>query len=187
MPATLARERRQYPRFPCTAPIRVSLTSLFEDSIPGECLEVCRNGLRIQTLQAIPAQTEVALKALSLGLAGRGIVRYCNDQAGKFVVGVEFAAGLHWQPPEQPVTESPLSAGMTARTAAIFQELLGGSSARDLQPSIDALTDEEREILFCTASCIQSAVAETCRARAEEIAGLLTSNSQRLPANLMPV
>jgi len=76
---------------------------------------------------------------------------------------------------------------MTARTAAIFQELLGGGSARDLQPSVDALTDEEREILFCTAACIQSAVAETCRARADEIAGLLVSNSQRIPANLMPV
>ena len=187
MTTPLDGDRRQYPRFPCASPIRVSLTNLFEHSIAGECLEVCCNGLRIRTLQAIPAPAEVSLKAIGLGLAGKGIVRYCNGQAGKYVVGVEFAAGLHWQPPQQPVTESPLSAGMTARTAAIFQELLGGSSACDLQPSIDTLSDEEREILFCTAACIQSAVAETCRARADEIAGLLTNNSQRLPVNLMPV
>jgi hypothetical protein len=143
--------------------------------------------LRIQTEQAIPAPAEIFLTAPSLGLEGKAIVRHCVAQEGKYLIGIEFAAGLEWHLPQQPGAESALLAGMTARTAAIFEELLGGSSARDLQPFIDALSDEERDILFCTAACIQSAVAETCRERAEQIAGLLTTNSRRLPANLVPV
>ncbi|HEV2688845.1 MAG TPA: hypothetical protein VGV35_09830 [Bryobacteraceae bacterium] len=173
-------------RFPYAASIRVSFSNLPEHSIKGRCLEVCRNGLRIETLQFIPAPAEVILKSPGLGLSGKGIVRYCRGQDGKYIVGLEFAAGLRWYPPEQ-AAETALSAGMTKRTAAIFQELMGGSSARELQPSIDRLSDDEQDILFCTAASIQSAVAETCRARAEEIAGLLTINSQRLPASLMPV
>lgn len=180
-------ERRQYPRFPCDAPIRVSVTDIFDNGITGECLEVCRNGLRIRTLQRIPAPAEVSLRALTLGLEGHAIVRYCHDDHGRYIVGLEFVAGLHWQAPDPMHSENELSRGMTPRTAAIFQDLLGGIPARDLQPAVDNLSDRERDILFCTAACIQSAVAETCRQRAAEIEGMLHANSQRLPANLTPV
>ena len=179
-------ERRQYPRFPCASPIRLSSTNLSEHSITGACLEVCRNGLRIEISEVLQEQTKVSLEALSLGLAGRGVVRYCLRQNEKYIVGVEFTGGLEWQPPEQNASPTALSAGMTARTAAIFQELLGGSSAQELQPAIDELTDQERDILLCTAACIQSAVADTCQARAQEIAALLAHNSQRLPESLTP-
>ena len=65
-------ERRQYPRFPCAAPIRISLTSTFEPSVLGECREVCHNGLRIETTQPILVSTQVALRSLSLGLKVEG-------------------------------------------------------------------------------------------------------------------
>lgn len=181
------RDRRQYPRFTCAYPIRISLTNLTEHTITGECLEVCSNGLRIQTLQAIPAPIEVSLRAMSLGLAGKGIVRYCRGEKGKYVVGLEFVDGLTWTPPEQTAVESTLSAAMTPRTAAIFEDLLGGASARAIQPSVEQLSDKERDVLFWTAACIQSAVAETCRDRATEIAELLTANSRRLPATLVGI
>lgn len=180
-------ERRQYPRFPCSASIRLSLTRAFEPGVTGECLEVCRNGLRVETPEAIPVSTEVSLRALSLGLTGRGIIRYCHPNDGKFLVGLEFTGGLYWRPPEQVAAETTFSQGMTPRTAAIFEELLGGVSARELQPSVDALSEDERATLFCTAACIQSAVALTCRARADEIEGLLNLNNQRLPVQLLPL
>ena len=152
----------------------------------GACLEVCRNGLRIEISESIPEQTNVSLEALSLGLAGPGVVRYSLRQDEKFIIGVEFTGGLQWQAPERNASSTALSAGMTPRTAAIFQELLAGSSAQELQPSIDELTDQERDILLCTAACIQSAVADTCQARAQEIAALLAHNSQRIPESLTP-
>ena len=180
-------ERRQYPRFPCSASIRISLSRTLEPGVTGACLEVCRNGLRIETPEAIPVSTEVSLRALSLGLSGKGIVRYCHSHEGKFLVGLEFTGGLYWRPPDQVAAETTFSQGMTPRTAAIFQELLGGVSARELQPSVEALTEDERATLFCTAACIQGAVAETCRARADEIEGLLNQNNQRLPVHLLPL
>jgi hypothetical protein len=143
--------------------------------------------LRIQTVQAIPAPIEVSLRALSLGLTGKGIVRYCRGEEGKYIVGLEFTGGLLWNPPDQTTVESTLSAAMTPRTAVIFEDLLGGASAGELQPSVDQLSDGERDILFWTAACIQSAVAETCQDRAAEIAGLLTANSRQLPATLVSV
>jgi hypothetical protein len=181
------RERRQYPRFSCADPIRISLTNLSEHTITGECLEVCCNGLRIQTEQVIPAPIEVSLRALSLGLSGKGIVHYCHGEERKYIVGLEFTGGLIWKPPEPAAVESTLSAAMTPRAAAIFEDLLGGASARELQSAVEQLSDEERDILFCTAACIQSAVAETCRDRAAEITGLLNANSQRLPATLVSI
>ena len=187
MSSPVENERRRYPRFPCSASIRISLSKAFEPGVSGECLEVCRNGLRLETAEAIPVSTEVSLRALSLGLTGRGIVRYCHLHDGKFQVGLEFTGGLYWRPPDQIVAESTFSQGMTPRTAAIFQELLGGVSARELQPSVEALTEDERETLFCTAACIQGAVAATCRARADEIEGLLNQNKQRLPVQLLPL
>jgi len=180
-------ERRQYPRFPCAAPIRISLTSTFEPSVLGECREVCHNGLRIETTQPILVSTQVALRSLSLGLTGRGIVRYCHSRDDKFLIGLEFSGGLHWHPPDQAAAENTFSQSMTPRTAAIFQELLGGASARELQPSVDTLSEDERDILFCTAACIQAAVAATCQARADEIEGLLAQNNQRLPVHLLPI
>jgi len=181
------RDRRQYPRFTCAYPVRISLTNFSEHTISGECLEICCNGLRIQTQQAIPAEIEVSLRAMSLGLAGKGLVKYCRGEMGKFVVGLEFLNGLTWSPPEPTTVESTLSAAMTPRTAAIFEDLLGGASAHTIQPLVDQLTDKERDVLFWTAACIQSAVAETCRDRATEIAELLTANSRRLPATMVGV
>lgn len=152
------------------------MTNLFEQSIVGGCVEVCRNGLRIEVSDAIPEETEFALKSPSLGLSGRAVVRYCHRNGPKYLIGVEFVSGLEWRPPDRGAAETSLSAGMTERTADIFQALLGGALIEDLQARINDLTSDERDILLCTASCIQTAVAANCQERADEIERLLVTN-----------
>ena len=42
--------------------------------------------------------TYVTVNDLGIGITGRGSVRYCRYEKGKYVVGLEFAGGTGWKP-----------------------------------------------------------------------------------------
>lgn len=178
-------DRRKYPRFPCAAPARLRWSNT--QIIDGDCLEVCNNGLRVASREAIPVSTTVSLTCDGLGLTGNVVVRYCQRDGSHFTLGLEFCPGLHWNAPDRRSSQESLSSGMTQLTAAIFDDLLSGTSAQELQPSVERLSEEERGTLLCTVACIQSTVAATCRERAAEIERMLAMNGQTLPPMLLPV
>jgi hypothetical protein len=182
-----SRERRRYPRYPCSAAIQVSWIGAESGNVVGECVEVCRNGMRIVVMEQIPVKAPVGLRAEGLGISGNGTVRYCRRQRSNYVTGVEFIGGMQWSAPSQPAHGATLTSGMTSRTSSIFESLLAGMAAHELQPSISQLSFEEREALLCTVSCIRTAVAENCQERAELIDLVLKNNGRPLPPRLLPM
>ena len=66
-----------------------------------------------KTMQSLTIELPEAALPLSLlrfqsdkfNVRGAGYVRHCRRAGAKFVVGLEFAEGLRWTPPEQDPTE----------------------------------------------------------------------------------
>jgi hypothetical protein len=67
--------------------------------VNAKALDICEWGLRLQMPEAMPTQRYLTLRAPKLGLLGQASVRHCSRVGGaKFVIGVEFTAGLRWAP-----------------------------------------------------------------------------------------
>jgi hypothetical protein len=87
-------------RYPLSAKIRV----LWEDAdgqhrvCPAHLVEISERGMRILVDVQMTARTYVSVNELELGIMGRGSVRYCRYQKGKYAVGLEFSGGTGWKP-----------------------------------------------------------------------------------------
>jgi hypothetical protein len=67
--------------------------------VNAKALDISEGGLRLQMPEALPKQGYVSLRAPKLGLLGQASVRHCSRNGGsKFLIGVEFTAGLRWTP-----------------------------------------------------------------------------------------
>jgi hypothetical protein len=82
-----------------------SVTVVWRDSrgedkfVNAKALDICETGLRLKMPEALPRQAYLTLRASKLGLLGHASVRHCTAVGGsKFVIGVEFTAGLRWTP-----------------------------------------------------------------------------------------
>jgi hypothetical protein len=64
----------------------------------AQALDVSEIGLRLQIPVRIRERSYVTLRSESLGIHGRASVRYCSRVGNKYIIGVEFAAGLKRQP-----------------------------------------------------------------------------------------
>ena len=63
----------------------------------AKAVDICELGLRLQMPEALPRQAYLTISAVKLGLMGHASVRHCARIGGaKFLVGVEFTAGLRW-------------------------------------------------------------------------------------------
>lgn len=69
-----------------------------ETLLDGKIVNVSIQGLQIQLDEEIPVRAYVSCNDPTLGIAGTGLVRYCNYIKGKFVIGLEFPSGTGWQP-----------------------------------------------------------------------------------------
>lgn len=58
------------------------------------CLDCSRGGLGLQSLQGIPADSELSLSAGGDRQRYLATVRYCERQARSFRIGVAFGSGL---------------------------------------------------------------------------------------------
>jgi len=65
--------------------------------INGRTVNVSESGIRIEVTEPIEKQTYVTLQCSALGLHGRASVRSCARKGGKYLLGLEFSAGLHWR------------------------------------------------------------------------------------------
>ena len=70
-----------------------------EAAVPGQLLDVSPHGARFRTYMEVTVQSAVKFKHATLGVGGRGVVRYCNWSPAGFDVGVEFRQGTGWQSP----------------------------------------------------------------------------------------
>ena len=93
-------ERRRDFRQPVSGKLRI----LWEDS-EGRS-QICRadlenvssKGIRIRVDIRMETGTYVSVNDRNLGVVGRGSVRYCRYEKGRYIVGLEFSGGTGWNP-----------------------------------------------------------------------------------------
>ena len=93
-------EQRRYARQPLTGRIRI----LWEDAdgqsrvYTADLVNISIEGMKILVDVQMAPRTYVTVNDRKYGLMGRGSVRYCRFEKGKFAVGLEFSGGTGWQP-----------------------------------------------------------------------------------------
>ncbi len=65
----------------------------------GRAMNVSAAGMRVEVADPIDKQTYVTVQCAALGLHGRASVRSCTRKGMKYILGLEFSAGLKWKPP----------------------------------------------------------------------------------------
>jgi len=91
---------RRHDRTDVSAPVQLvwqdrTGTDRFEN---GRVLNVSASGMRVEVSEQIEKQTYVTVQCAALGLHGRASVRSCTRKGMKFILGLEFSAGLQWKP-----------------------------------------------------------------------------------------
>jgi c-di-GMP-related signal transduction protein len=70
-----------------------------ERIMSGKLINVSVQGLQLELLTPLRPRTRVHCNDVPLGIAGNGVVRYCNPAKGKYLVGIEFPDGTGWREP----------------------------------------------------------------------------------------
>jgi hypothetical protein len=60
----------------------------------AKCLNVSERGISVELVEPVEVRSYVNLQSEKLKLTGTAAVRYCRRNAGKYLVGLEFSAGL---------------------------------------------------------------------------------------------
>jgi hypothetical protein len=66
--------------------------------VNGRSLDVSPSGIRVEVSAPIDKQTYVTIQCVALSLHGRASVRTCTRKGQKYILGLEFSAGLQWRP-----------------------------------------------------------------------------------------
>jgi len=74
----------------------------------AKLLNVSTHGIQLQLNEKIPYRSYVSCSDAKLHIAGTGLVRYCNFNKGKFLIGLEFPSGTGWRP--LPDSDGPAGA-----------------------------------------------------------------------------
>ena len=91
-------EKRQHTRQPIAGKLRV----LWQDAdgqervCAAELVNISLKGLRIRVDIQMEPRTHVTVNDQEIGISGRGSVRYCRYEKGKYAVGLEFSGGTGW-------------------------------------------------------------------------------------------
>ena len=64
----------------------------------AELVDISSRGIRIRVDAQMAPRTYVTINDRELGITGRGSVRYCRYEKGKYAVGLEFSGGTGWSP-----------------------------------------------------------------------------------------
>ncbi|MBS1830125.1 MAG: PilZ domain-containing protein [Acidobacteria bacterium] len=65
----------------------------------GDLQDVSSTGLRLSTIDPLPAGTAIRFQADTIRLHGTAVVRHCTQKGLRYLVGVEFLGGLTWSEP----------------------------------------------------------------------------------------
>lgn len=93
-------EQRRQARQPLTGKLRI----LWEDAEGKqqvrtvELEDISRSGIKIRVDVQMAPRTYVTVNDREIGIMGRGSVRYCRYERGKYSVGLEFTGGTGWDP-----------------------------------------------------------------------------------------
>lgn len=92
------RDRRRRPRQPLSGFLRILWDngSGAEHPARAQIVDVSSEGLRLRVEDRIPVRAQVSCNDPTLGIAGRGTVRYCIFVKGKYEIGLEFTGGTGW-------------------------------------------------------------------------------------------
>lgn len=91
------REKRRSARIPQSGKVKFSWTSDGQERMAiGDLLDVSAGGMRISSVQRLPAGQAIRFQAETLRLHGSAIVRHCTQKGLRYVLGVEFLGGLTW-------------------------------------------------------------------------------------------
>lgn len=71
----------------------------------AELENVSRSGIKIRVDVQMAPRTYVTVNDREIGIMGRGSVRYCRYERGKYSVGLEFSGGTGWNPNAPPRPE----------------------------------------------------------------------------------
>ena len=99
-------EQRRHARQPLTGRIRI----LWEDGdgqsrvCAADLVNISVEGMKILVDVQMATRTYVTVNDRKYGLVGRGSVRYCRFEKGKFAVGLEFSGGTGWKPNAAPTS-----------------------------------------------------------------------------------
>ena len=91
-------EQRQHARQAIAGKLRV----LWQDAdgrervCAAELVNISLKGLRIRVDIQMAPRTYVTVNDQEIGISGRGSVRYCRYEKGKYAVGLEFTGGTGW-------------------------------------------------------------------------------------------
>jgi|SRR6188472_1178839 len=93
------RDIRRHERIPCTLPVRLSWADERggEHYARGKCRDISPDGLRIETSEAIPAQSFVNVRVERVDVAGSGRVRYLRRAGIGNVIGLELSQKVRQQ------------------------------------------------------------------------------------------
>jgi len=93
-------ELRRHPRSEKTSPIQIVWQdrSGADRFVSGRSLDVSPSGMRAEVSEPIEKQTYVTVQCSALALHGRASVRTCTRKGTKYILGLEFSAGLQWKP-----------------------------------------------------------------------------------------
>ena len=90
---------RRHERIACTQPILLGWTSAdgSDRYARGTCRDISSAGLRVETVDTIPAQSYVYLRIEKWDMTGSGRVRYSRRGKGANVIGLELNQEVHRQ------------------------------------------------------------------------------------------
>jgi hypothetical protein len=63
-------------------------------------LNISEVGMRIEVPEPLQERSYVMLRCDKLKLNGRASVRTCQRKGSRYLVGLEFAVGMKWKPPQ---------------------------------------------------------------------------------------
>jgi len=56
----------------------------------AQIVDVSGTGMKLRVEEKVPVNTYVSYNDVTLGICGRGSVRYCRFEKGKIALGIEF-------------------------------------------------------------------------------------------------
>jgi PilZ domain len=66
--------------------------------VNGKSLDISPSGMRVEVSEQIEKRTYVTVQCAALGVHGTASVRTCTRKGMKYILGLEFSAGLKWKP-----------------------------------------------------------------------------------------
>ena len=93
-------DSRRHARHAVTGMVRIMWENNGHEAIANaEILDASMSGMRLRVDSQIPLRSFVTCNDHTLGICGRGSVRYCNLVKGKYEIGIEFTSEGAWRRP----------------------------------------------------------------------------------------